>query len=191
MPSLGILPLVSVIPAPTINHMSEYSYTEKYYKGLTGDDTGTCFVAALELLSLDSFSDELYRFYQQAFTLQETEGASSKYTKTVLNSVLRSVLEHGGFSSLVKRTAQTFDEFEEVLNKLTKGGFRILIYVEDGHVVGLKQENQHWKVVGTWAPFDTSELLSTEEIFSYLYIPQKRSDANILAVPAERKNHRK
>lgn len=157
--------------------------------GVTGEDSPTCLVAALQGISdKNELPDEIYHEYEEAFWKQHFEGANSKNSRIMIKKVLEAAggSSYKGFSEKRARNAQ---ECKNILDNARKGGRRVIIYTLSGHVVGLRPISGGWKMVGSWTPIPGSTVLTSLQVFKHLYIPTRKagkSCSNIISINPEK-----
>lgn len=160
--------------------MSEESYWRNVARGVTGPETGTCFVASLDRISKHhDVPPQTYEAYEHARQVYKkaTNDAPDflpPELRELSRTIERRVLSDVGVISLknvVNLRVDSEPELEEKLDRLAQGGFRTVINLDTGglHAVGVEQlDRRHYSVKSTWDPFNNSDCTTTGEIFMFL-----------------------
>jgi len=172
--------------------MTRENYKKLEAAGYTGPDTGTCFPAAIDLMSDENIiSPETYLSYRTEYIAQSLFGTNAKESRNVYLKVLEDA-GAGGIKGYNSRNVSTVEKCSKVLDNLREGGFRIVAVVsDDEHDVGLKPVKDGWEMVGTSIPTDDGEVLDSSEIFPHLSKRKERWKGkklpNIMAIAPEKK----
>lgn len=146
---------------------------EQIKRGVTGEESNSCFVAALQWVCNDYvIPDKIFEQYEDAFYVQDYDGVNSRNTRIIMRNVLKSA----GVSSLKgisNQRARNAHECAKILNKAQEGGRRIIIFTSEDHVVGLRPVSGGWRMGGSSTPIDSSIVLTSLQVFKYLYVPTK------------------
>jgi len=168
--------------------VSDLSWQEAKEKGLAGSDSCICLPSALDCLYKDvEFPTWFYSYYTDAYLYQARYGANAHRTKVVYQKLITLITGSTRLKQVRFIRAKSPDHTGQILAKARQGGFKIVIVVEKGHVVGLKPTlNGLWIMVGNGLP--TNEALTGKQIYRFLYQnkPLKRNvnDSNIFLFPS-------
>lgn len=165
--------------------MSVRSYLQAKKKGVTGPNTATCLPAALDCLFYDkALPVGAYPRYEDAYWEQQEKGSSRRRTRKAFKQLMRAA-GGGSFKRLKAVRATNPSQCVRWLGKWRRSQ-RIVVYVEDLHVVGLRPVSGGFRMVGTWLPrgVSTHDVFNPSEIFTYLAQPARykgKKLANMLA----------
>ncbi|HCQ31596.1 TPA: hypothetical protein DIU27_04415 [Candidatus Collierbacteria bacterium] len=151
--------------------MSLSNWQEMVKKGIAGEETVTCFVAALDcLLDHIDIPFKVYAEYTNAFLCESFFGEDRRLERTIYRYVLNYSLGSCSLKNISVKRASNPEALRDVIKRAYQGRRHIIIYTGINHVVGLKPINPNiWAMVGNSIP--TDEQLYIEEIFPFLYVP--------------------
>lgn len=153
--------------------MSQLNWEGMSEKGIAGDYSATCFVAALDcLLEKVDIPYSVYARYTTAFWHQYLFGPNRRTAKQVFQEVLLAATGSNCIKNLVGRRATTASETSLILQKALEGRKKVIIRVSNCHDVGLKpQKGGTWVMVGNSLP--CANPLEPDEIFRFLHVPRR------------------
>ncbi len=170
--------------------MTLESFRQKVKGGITGQDSPTCFPAAVDAISnRHSLSGETYDHYAAEYFEQQVHGESTRRTRTEI----RRMLEEAGGSSekgISEKRVRTPEQLEQELTKAQQGGRRVIALTDDNHVVGLRPVRDGWRMVGTHTPVESDKPLRPKELFPHLHQPARwkgKAQPNLISLNAEPK----
>lgn len=153
--------------------MSQRNWETMVEKGIAGEDTVTCFVAALDCLfdNVD-IPYKTYARYTEAYLEQKQFGDSSRRSRRVYREVLFNALGSSCLKNFIARRASNLESWLIILDNALQSKRKIIVNVSYSHVVGLQLVSDGvWRMVGNSLPYDDE--LTSEEVFEYLYIPPR------------------
>jgi hypothetical protein len=184
--------------------MSIPSYRRNVWRGVTGQDTDTCFPAALEQISpYCHLSPDTYIAYERfmrgwsRLKKKDPWAVNPRY-KDLIGQM---ALELGGadFDEVEFERAETYREFSTMVRKLLRHEYRVAIDIHlDGyghdtaHPVGLIpfDDGESFKLVSTWVPSFLHGAVSLRDVFENIDFhpePYRQrfpfNDSNITALP--------
>lgn len=187
--------------------MSLKSYKANVAAGVTGRDSYTCFVAALEQISpMHAFDPSIYLRYTEVIDQIETmQGQDKRRANPLYKQMFGELATAAGYSydDLIFRRLRTLGDFCQVTQQLLGEGKRVVVDIigdncdegKDGvvHSVGLSSVRGNGDGVrlrSTWLPPELAGVVGLEELFPHVSQvreePRVRyafNDANLVALP--------
>ncbi len=155
--------------------MTEQNWQVMVSKGIAGDGTVTCFVAALDcLLQSADIPYRIYDEYRDAYLHQKEHGVDNRHTRQTIRKVLQKSLGSTSLKNLRTKRVSTPGELLHTISNANQGGKKIIIWTEPTHVVGIKILSEGLcRMVGNSLPCEDE--LTLDDLFEFLYLPP-RSD---------------
>ncbi len=163
-------------------------------------DSPVCMPAALDRVSQQaSVSGETYIRYEDTYWTQIDSGVNPRATRRSFQDVLFDIAGTQRLKSVGLRRSTQPDKTTRILQNARMGGFRVLIYTQEGHVVGIMpHETGGWTIEDSTQPIDLDPLVyNSAEIHEILYKGthadrkggkwKGRRQSNILLFPPEPK----
>lgn len=142
-------------------------------KGIAGEDTVTCFIAALDcLLEFVDIPYSVYALYTEAYRQQLRDGPDNRHTRRVIRRTLEETTGSSSLKNFHTKRITSVEELDLVIKNANQGSKKIIIWTDPTHVVGVKRlPDERYLMVGNSLPCEDE--LTIEELFSYLYIPPR------------------
>ena len=188
--------------------MSEASYQLNVQRGVTGEWSSNCLVAAYDRTSkVTGVATQTYeRFARLSAAFEDQVGIDGNFTPEemlrefdAVKREFRSQLGVPTGKNIVEARVDTEEGLSDTLARLAIGGYRTAVYLDVGdlHAVGVTPVAQDiYDVKSTWSPFPENEPVTIKDIFGLLdRAPRHRVRAtngkmtvktvNIVALPPE------
>lgn len=184
--------------------MSIPSYRRNVRRGVTGERTDTCYLAALEQISpYDSLEPSTYRKYQRFIRFwDKTSGQEKRKINPLFKDLISQVAWELGeveFDEIEFERVETYRQFSNTVRALLRHDFRVAVDIhldeygkDSAHPVGLipLDDDGHFRAVSTWKPCSLYGAVTLRDIYAQIDIHNEPprilypfNDTNITALP--------